>query len=298
MQDKRKLGNFLLLLTAFIWGMAFASQRLAMGYVGPYTFMACRFLLASISLGVLLYFMKGKTENLKVVDKSVIKSGVMIGLVLYCGALLQQVGMVYTTAGKAGFITTLYIILVPILRTIFGNKIGKNVWIGVVTAFFGLSFIMLKENMSIEKGDAIVFAGSFFWAAHILFADNFTRKHDPVMLSFIQFLTAFVLSTCMMFILEKPSLDGIRSAFPAIFYAGVISAGVGFTLQIVAQKYTSPTVASLILCSESGFSVLGGYIVLHEVLTKKELIGCALMFAAIIIAQLPDKKLKINNADC
>lgn len=299
MNKNKILGNVLLILTAFIWGTAFAAQRAGMDYVGPFTFMAARYFLALISLGLISIIYKlqnnkkdvnEKTDHTSSKNKKLILGGIVMGSFLFLGSAFQQVGIQYTSVGKAGFITSLYIVLIPLFGIFTHKKIRLVIWFGVLLAVVGLYLLTIKENLSIGYGDLIVLLGSFVWAGHILSIDYFSKKVDPVYISFFQFSFCFLLSVIAMFIVEKPDFQNIIKGWFPIFYAGVISAGIGFTLQIIGQKNTEPTIASLIMSLESVFGALAGYYLLNEVLTVKELIGCVLLFGAIIIAQLPEKK--------
>lgn len=294
--DKNKLtGNFFLLITSLIWGSAFVAQRVGMDYVGPLTFTAVRFWLAVAALfPVMLILNKKKLleppkESGEDGKKTLLKGGLACGVILFTASVFQQFGLVFTTAGKAGFITALYIVLVPLLGLFLRHRPGAKSWMGVFVGTIGLYFLTITESLTIDKGDFIVLIGAFFWATHVLVIDRFTPFVDGVKLSIIQFTVCGVLGTIAMFIFERPSLEGILSAAIPILYAGVMSAGVGFTFQILGQRHTSPTVASLILSLESVFSAVFGFILLREIMSGRELLGCALLFGAVIISQLPDR---------
>jgi drug/metabolite transporter (DMT)-like permease len=301
--DKRKIGsNILLLITALIWGSAFVAQRVGMDYVGPFTFGAARFILAAMVLIPVIHFMeKGKrvkakketlTEEEKALENQVLlKAGIICGVILFCGSMLQQHGLLFTTAGKAGFITALYIVLIPIFSLVLKKIPGLKSWIGVAFGAVGLYLLSITESFTIAPGDFIVLIGAGFWAAHLLVIDHFLPKiSDPIRLSYIQFFTCAILCFIGALIFEDATLEGIRAGIIPILYAGVLSGGVGFTLQIIGQRYTSPIAASLILSLEAVFAAVFGYIILEEILTTREFIGCVLMFIAIIISQLPDKE--------
>lgn len=299
MKKGRVLGNAMLILTAVIWGTAFVAQRVGMDYVGPLTFMATRYFLAMICLGIISFVIRSqkkkkiaepkKTEEQKEY-KLTILSGIVVGCFLFLGSVFQQIGLLYTTVGKASFITSLYIVLIPLIGIFLGRKISKITWFGVVLAIIGLYLLTIKEGFSISQGDLIVLMGSFVWSGHILSVDYFSKRVEPVYMSFLQFSVCFLLSVIAMFVFEKPVWKDIMTAWFSIFYAGVFSAGVGYTLQMIAQKNTDPTIASLILSLEAVFGVLAGYYFLNEVLTLKELAGCVILFAAIIVAQLPSNE--------
>lgn len=283
----KALSNFMLLLAAFIWGTAFAAQILGMEHIGPFTFASFRYFVGTLTLVPVILFSGGGE---KIFTRDTLKYGVVCGLVLFAGTSLQQVGLQYTQAGKAGFITTLYVVCVPIFGLFLGKSVRRVEWLAVALSVTGLYLLSVKEGFSIERGDTFVIVGALFWSAHIMCCDSFTKTLDPLKLSCIQFFTSFVLSTVVMFLFEEPSLTSVRSSWLPIAYVGVLSTGVAFTLQMVGQKHSEPVTASLILSTESIFAALGGYFVLHEVLTTKELFGCVLMFAAVIIAQLPMRR--------
>lgn len=299
MNKKRITGNLMLILTSFIWGTAFVAQRTGMDYVGPFTFMTARYILACISLGIIAAAIKvlKKEKNapepeMRIKRKDTILSGIVTGFLLFLGSTLQQNGILYTSVGKAGFITSLYIVLIPLFGIFTRKKINFIVWSGVALAVAGLYLLTIKEGFSIVYGDLIIFASSFVWAGHILAIDYFSKKVEPVYMSFLQFAVCTFLSAAAMLTAEHPVMKNILAGWLPIFYAGVISAGVGYTLQMIAQKNTDPTIASLILSLEAVFGALAGYYFLHEILSSKEILGCILLFAAIIIAQLPSPKQK------
>lgn len=286
-------GSLMLILTSAIWGTAFVAQRVGMDHVGPFTFMATRYLLAAISLGIVsfaVFHARGRNRFSRKYDmKTTLMSGLATGTILFTASSLQQIGLIYSTAGKAAFITTLYIVIVPFFGIFLGKKIGTLIWLGVLLAMGGLYLLTVKQGLNMEYGDLIVLIGSFLWAGHILVIDHYSNRVEAVYMSFLQFVAAFVLSGIAMFLFETPTWSGIMEAKISIFYAGVFSAGVGYTLQMIAQKNTDPTIASLIMSLEAVFGALAGYFLLNEVLSAKELSGCVLLFIAIIIAQLPSK---------
>ncbi len=297
--SKKLKGNLLLFLTAIIWGSSFVAQKAGMEYIGPFTFNGIRLIIAGISLLPVIYFFsikKNKKSNIKFTkkDKSIhIIGGISCGIALFIAASLQQIGVVYTTAGKAGFITALYVVMVPIFGVIFlKKKVTPLMWISVVIATIGLYLLSFKigdTDFKINKGDILVILCAVFYTVHILVIDYFSPKTDGIILSCIQFFVAGFISLIIMFITEHPELSAILICTIPILYSGVLSAGIGYTLQIVAQKDTDPTVASLILCLESVFAVIAGMIILKETLTNRELIGCLIMFVAIILSQIPVK---------
>lgn len=298
---RKSTNNFLLALTAFIWGSAFVAQSVGMDYLGSFTFNSIRCLMGGIVLiPVLLLFKRNgrKKSQEQVAEvagagigsrKDLIVGGICCGLALAAGSSLQQIGLVYTTAGKAGFITALYIVIVPVMGILLGKRVGLKVWIGVVLAATGMYFLCITEGFSIAKGDFFVFLCAAAFSVHILVIDSFAPKVDGVALSCIQFFVCGILCAVPMLVSEQPQISQIMEAWVPLAYAGVLSCGVAYTLQVVAQKNTDPAVASLILSLESVFSVLAGWVILGERLSGRELFGCALVFTAVILAQFPEK---------
>lgn len=291
--------SLLLLLTATIWGVAFVAQSVGMDYVGPFTFNAVRSTIGGLVL-VPCIFLLNKINRKSEGDvnvpsenkngKDLILGGICCGVFLFLASNFQQIGIMYTTVGKAGFITACYIVLVPILGIFLGKKTGITIWISVVLAVIGLYFLCMKESISLGKGDFLVLICAFLFACHILVIDHFAPKVDGVKMSCIQFFVCGMLSSIPMFLWEKPELTALFQAWVPILYAGVMSCGVAYTLQIVGQKNMNPTIASLILSLESCISVLAGWVILNQKLTARELFGCAVMFGAILLAQMPEKK--------
>ena len=292
--------SLLLFLTAFIWGVAFVAQSVGGDAVGCFTFNGVRSLIgALVLLPVISFLDKQKKKELgeeKFLEqmgdkKTLIVGGICCGLMLCIASNFQQFGISFTTVGKAGFITAMYILIVPILGLFMKKKVGVKVWLGVVLATIGLYMLcMTSEKLSLSKGDLLVLVCAGFFSLHILIIDYFSPKVDGVRLSCIQFLVCGVISMVTAFIFETPNVTAILSGWLPILYAGVLSCGVAYTLQIVGQKNMDPTVASLILSLESVFSVLAGWVILNQKLSIRELSGCGLMFLAIILAQLPEKR--------
>jgi len=297
-------GSLLLLLTAFIWGTSFVSQKLGMNYVEPFTFGASRFLLGALVLLPLIFiFDAAKKKKMNQTDssnrenepvynrKDLIIGGTLCGCALFCGVSLQQWGLVYTTAGKAGFITALYIVLVPLIGLFMRKKVEIYTWIGVVLAVVGLYLLTIKEGFSMEIGDAIVLAGTLFWALHIIIVDSFTAKTESLKLSCIQFVITGILSLIAALIFENPNIKAIIDCAGPILYTAIMVVGVAYTLQIIGQRYTSPTVASLIMSLEAVFSAISGAIFLKESMTPKEIIGCILVFIAVVLTQIDPREI-------
>ncbi len=288
MKTKEVKSVFILLLTAAIWGFAFVAQRVGMQHVGAFTFNGVRFALGSISLLPVIYFFnrKNKEQQKEEADlKTTIKSGIIAGSVLFIAASLQQIGLIYTTAGKAGFITSLYIVLVPIIGILFKQKTHMKTWIGALTAAIGLYFLSINESFTIEFGDFLEIVGALFWACHILLIDRFVKNVDAIKLSSIQFATCSVLSLITAFATEDVNAAGITGALVPILYGGIMSAGVAYTLQAVGQKYAKPSHAAIALSMESVFAAIGGIVLLSERMSTRGYLGCALMLLGMLIAQ-------------
>lgn len=291
----RPKNAFMLILTAFIWGTAFVAQSVGMDYLGPFTFNGVRSLIGGVALIPCIWILQKLNDKSDPVTeernrKDLLIGGISCGVLLFAASSLQQVGIQYTTAGKAGFITAFYIVFVPVLGIFLGKKIGWKVWTAVILALAGLYFLCITEKFTIGKGDIFLFACALVFSLHILVIDYFSPKVEGVKMSCIQFLVCGIISLPFMFLLEIPKMGAIVDAAWPLLYAGVLSCGVAYTLQIIGQKNVNPAIASLILSLESCFSVLAGWVILGEKLSVRESIGCILMFAAIILAQLPDKK--------
>ncbi len=297
--NKMKLKNaFILLLTAFIWGTAFVAQSVGMDHLGPFSFNGVRSFIGGIALLPCIALLNKLNENHEKkssgTKKDLILGGIACGLCLFLASSLQQVGIQYTTTGKAGFITACYIVIVPVIGIFLHKKIGWKVWAAVGLAVLGLYFLCITESFSIGKGDVFIFLCAVVYAGHILVIDYFSPKTDGVKMSCIQFFVCGFLSLVPMFALEEPTIGGIHASMSALLYAGVLSSGVAYTLQIIGQKDVDPSIASLLLSLESCFAVLAGWAVLGQQLSVRESLGCILMFAAIVLAQLPEKINKNN----
>ena len=288
--------SLFLLLAAFIWGVAFVAQSVGMDYMGPFSFNGARFILGALVLLPLVAIRRQKAikEGKEGAPFGVtLRGGILCGIALGSAALFQQFGIMYTSVGKAGFITAMYIVIVPVLGIFLRKKVGAKIWCGVGIAVVGLYLLCMTESgFSIQKGDLLLMLCALVFSMHILVIDYFSPKVDGVKMSCIQFFTCGILSGVGMFLTEHPQMSDILAAWMPILYAGVMSCGVAYTLQIVGQKGMNPTVASLILSMESVISVIAGWLILHQTLSTKELMGCVLMFAAIILVQLPDRAKK------
>lgn len=291
--DKKFRSVFFLGLTSIIWGLAFVFQSTGMDHVGPYTYNFGRGLLAGISLLILILVRpKSMKEDHEVDKKLTIKGGIVIGLCLAVGQNLQQLGIVYTDVGKAGFLTTLYIVFIPILYLFFGKKPDRKVFICVLLAAVGLYFISIKEGFVIEKGDILLILGAIGYAVHLMVIAHYSPKTDNVMLSCIQFFVYSIISLIIALFTEDMTLSGIWDARISLLYTGVLSSAVGYTISIVALKDFDATVGSLILSLESIVAAIAGAAVLHQFLTPRETFGCAIVFLATALAQVDTSKIK------
>lgn len=281
--------SLVLLLTATIWGTAFVAQSVGMDYVKPFTFTFARSIVGGIVLiPVIWFFFRGQKRP--ILTKEELIGGICCGLALCAASNFQQIGIVHTTVGKAGFITALYVVIVPILGIFLKKKASFIIWISVGLSVVGLYLLcMTGDSLRLAYGDFLVLVCALLFSIHIMIIDYFSPKGDGVRISCVQFFVCGIVSGVIMLFVEDVSVGNIMAAKMPILYAGVLSSGVAYTLQIVGQKDMNPTVASLILCLESVISALAGWVILHEALTTRELLGCLLMFAAIVLAQLPIK---------
>lgn len=302
MKSKNLLGSAQLLLAAFIWGSAFVAQAEGMDHVGPLTFMCVRFFIGGIVL-IPVIIIRGRLyknnrsyhKGQRGGAKSLVIGGVVCGILLTVASGFQQVGLLYTSVGNAGFITTLYVIFVPLCGIFFKKPPSVNVWIAVVIATVGLYLLCMTDGFVPGLGDTLVLICAICYTAHIMVVDRFAEKVDPIKLSCLQFLTVGTVSLLPALILETPSVNEVFAAWLPILYAGLLSSGVAFTLQVVAQRYTEPTIAAITMSFESVFAVLSGCVVLGDIPTSREWGGCALMFCAIILAQFPTRWFSLKN---
>lgn len=299
-------GNIFLILAAVVWGMGLVSQQAGMDYLGPLSFTAVRCTLGGVSMIPLVMFLsKGKkqaagrtsTEDKQAASKTeTLKAAFFCALPLVSLILLQQYGLLHTTVGKAGFITALYILITPVSgKFLLKKPVARNTWVGVAIALVGMYFLCLTGGIDgINIGDVIMIFAAFASATHMHVVDHFVAKHDPVKLSCYQFIMVGLMCLIPAFIFESDvfTWEYIKLSAVPILYAGLASCAVGYTFQVIGQKYTEPNTASLLLSMETVFALLTGWIILGEVLAKVEYLGCVIMFIAIIIAQIPDKKYK------
>lgn len=296
-------GEIFLIATALIWGTSFVAQKVSMDYIGPFTFIALRFILgALILIPVVLLLDHTKQKNTALsagvmgsygkeffITKPTLHGGAACGIALFLAASCQQTGIIYTTSGKAGFITALYIVLVPLFGLLLHKKVRAFIWVGVAFAVAGLYLLCIQEGFAIGKGDFIVLSGTIFWAIHILIIDHYAPTADCLKMSTIQFFVAGLLSGVAMLLSETPTFTAILDSAWPVLYTAVIVTGVAYTFQIFGQRNTDPAIASIIMSLESVFAVISGMLLLNEVMSAREITGCVLMFIAFIITQLPQK---------
>lgn len=283
--------DFLLLLTAVIWGFAFVAQRLGMDHVGPFTFNAVRFALGSLSLVPLILLSNRKANRVtRVLPPPSLKltliGGVLAGSALFAGSSLQQVGLLYTTAGKAGFITGLYVVIVPLLGLLWKQRPSAGTWAGALLAATGLYFLSVNEEFSISKGDLLELIGALFWSVHVLVIGWLSPRTDTLKLSALQFAACALLSGLTAFVFESPGLASIVQAWAPILYGGLLSVGVAYTLQILAQRDANPAHSAILLSLEGVFAALGGWMILGEQLSSRALLGCGLMLLGMLLTEL------------
>lgn len=281
----------LLLVAACIWGFAFVAQRLGMQYVGPFGFNGVRFGLGCLVLLPLLCRDRiGRDDRASggaaLFSLPRLGGGLLAGLVLFAGASFQQVALIYTTAGKAGFITGLYVVLVPILGIGLGHRTQVGTWVGAALATVGLYLLSVTARFTVSPGDGLVLLGAVFWAGHVHLIGWLSPRQDPLKLAFLQYAACSVLSLIVSAAIEHNALGRYLAAALPILYGGILSVGVAYTLQVVGQKRAKPAHAAIILSLEAGFAALGGWIILGEILTRRAMLGCGLMFCGMLISQL------------
>lgn len=292
--SKRMMGNLLLLAGAMIWGAAFVAQSVGMAYLEPFTFQTARCFLGSFVLLPVIWFRDRQGRNdrrpVRPEDRRYLRTaGLLCGIILFVASSFQQLGLVYTTAGKSGFITAFYIILVPLIGLFFHKKIKPWIWGSVALALAGLYLLCVNEAMTVGPGEWLTLCSALAFAFQILLIDHVSPRVDSVRLCSLQFLVCGLLSMLFMFCMETPRWDAILQCWLPICYAGICSSGIGYTFQIIGQAHTEPAVASLLMSLESVFSVVFGWLLLRQGMSARELLGCGLVFAGVILAQLPGK---------
>ena len=298
-QDEKKANmqtNLLLLLVAIIWGFGFVAQRLGMEHLGPFSYNGIRFILGGTCLLPLALRSQGTRFLPQHRFIHPLLAGLAAGALLFIAATLQQVGLLYTTAGKAGFITGIYVVFVPLIELLLGKRSNTSTWIGVCLAVSGLYLLSINESFSLHKGDALELFGAFFWALHVLALSYLSPRTSPIRLAMVQFYICGLCSLLIGIFFEHISVENIRAASYALLYGGIISVGAGYTLQVVASRKANPTHAAIFLSMESPFAALGGWLFLQETMSLRALSGCALMFMAILISQLwPSRRFNMTD---
>lgn len=287
MNAKTLRANLLLLLAAFIWGLAFVAQKNGLDFLPPFSFNGLRFLLGGLVLlpvALLRRPAQGTTSG-----RSLWLGGLLCGFFLFLAASAQQIGLLWTTAGKAGFLTALYVVIVPLLSPLLGKPVRPILWLCIALAVAGLYLLCLNDTWSVNRGDLLELFCALMFAFHILVIDRVAPHADGIRLSCLQFWVCGLLSLPLILFVEHPAPSAVAAAWLPLLYTGVLSCGVAYTLQVVAQKNTSPTVASLIMCLESLFALLAGFVVLREPVSPREWLGAALLLSALLLAQLPAK---------
>lgn len=284
--NRKAKADIYLLITALIWGLAFVAQRVGMDYMGPFFFNALRFALGATALLPMLYLFKRKGNAISIGKRKLWISGIIAGSFLFVGASLQQIGLVYTTAAKSGFITGLYVVLVPVFGILWKHKTNFATWMGIVLATIGLYLLSFEGDFIVNKGDLLVFLGTFFWANHVLLIAKYSPMYDSLSLSISQFYIVAFFSLIVALFNEQLAIDA--GGLIPVLYGGLISVAIAYTLQVVAQKDAHPAYASIILSLETVFAAIGGWLMLGETLSLKGIIGCTLMFLGILATQIPD----------
>ena len=280
------VANTLLLITAAIWGLGFVAQVLGMNYLEPFAFIGIRFLLGAASLLPLVVFFHHRKWLPVSPAHTVVKGSLVLGVILFAAGSLQQVGIVYSNASNAGFITGLYLVIVPIIGLALKYRTGLNTWLGCVLAVVGLFLLSVKADFTMGYGDTLLLVGAVGWALHILAIDHYAPRAAPLLLSLGQFIVCGCLAMVVSVFIETTSWEQVRAATYVLIYAGVITVGVAYTLQVIAQERADPTHAAIILSLEAVFGALGGYMFLQEQLSGRELIGCVLMLMGMLVSQV------------
>lgn len=283
--------DLLMLLTALIWGTGFVAQTAGMDHIGPYLFSGLRFALGSLCLmPLILRNAKTARKPEPLLNRGMLQAGIIMGLALALGINLQQVGLLFTSVTNSGFITGLYVIVVPLLGLLLGHKTGLGTWLGCLLAVVGMCLLSVGDNFHVASGDWLQLIGAFVWGGHVVLVSLFASRHDPIRLAFLQFATCSVVSLLLAVLFEPIALNAIIDAGPALLYGGIVAVGVGYTLQVVAQKHAIASHAAIILSLEAVFAAIAGAWILGEALQLRGYIGCGLMLAGMLLAQLWPKK--------
>lgn len=301
MLKKRAVSTVMLVSCAMIWGSSYVAQMIGTQEIGPFSFIASRYVISVAVLTLFLAVLQKRAKRRTYASRhaewakrakftATLRRGAICGAALFTGSMLQLIGMMQTTTGKAAFITATFIVIVPIYSAFGGKRPSRSALISIFMSMGGLYLLSIKENFSVGRGDLLIFLSAFFWAAHIMLCAAFSRKSDPIKLSAVQFGVVALLSLAGALILEKPSLASVAASWAPIVYAGLFCTCVAYTFQMAAQRYVSPLATSIIMSTESIFAAIFGYFVFAEVLSARELVGCAALFAATLIAQLDDIK--------
>ena len=290
-------GNLMLLAASFFWGTTFVAQILGMEGLGPYTYAAARFALGVLFIGALWFLYRDKRAEQRRAGtfRSGFRAGIPVGLAMFVGVTLQQVALLYTTAGKTAFITTVYIVLVPLAAVLLGQRVRAVQWGGAVLAFAGVYFLSAHGETTINTGDLLVLICSFFWMAQILLIDRYARAVDAIELCFMQMIVCTIGSAVLAAIYESFAWSDIWSAAVPILYAGLFSCGVAYTCQILGQAYVEPTQAAILMSTEAIFAAVAGWIVLGETMSGVQLLGCALLLGGALMAQVRGTGKSQNN---
>lgn len=292
--SKQMKGSLALLAASFVWGMAFSAQSNAMRYIQPFTFVFMRSAVTFIVLLAAMPLFKRLAGDRIGSDAPSVSAhvvpGAIIGVFLSLATILQQVGLVYTTPAKSGFVTALYIVIVPLLGLFMGHRVRPALWLGLALSLVGLALLCVQADLSVNIGDVFTLGSAVMYSFQIIMVSRYTVRFDALKLSAAQFATCAVISGAAAFLFETPRVEGILACWQSILYVAVFSGAVGYTLQMVGQRYAEASVASLLMCLEAVFAALGGWLVLGQTLLPRELLGCALMLSASVIAQLPDRR--------
>jgi drug/metabolite transporter (DMT)-like permease len=290
MRKQALRADLLMLITAMIWGSGFVAQTSGMDHIGPYLYTGLRFALGSLCLLPLLLRRSNAVKPEPLMTRGLLLGGIVMGLALCTGINLQQVGLLFTSVTNAGFITGLYVIVVPLLGLVLGHKTGTGTWLGAGLAVVGMFLLSVGDNFNVASGDWLQLIGAFVWGGHVILVGVFASRHDAIRLAFLQFLTCSIISLILALIFEDIQLPSIIAAGPALLYGGVVAVGIGYTLQVVAQKDAIASHAAIILSLEAVFAAIAGALLLGESLHLKGYLGCALMLAGMLLAQLWPKK--------